>query len=61
MNKLKKKLDPNKAMGLVKIPPIILKELYRELHLPLTQFFNKSLHEGHVYSEWKIAEVTAVY
>ena len=57
MNKFKKNLTQIKPWD----PPIILKELYRELHLPLTQFFNKSLHEGHVYSEWKIAEVTAVY
>ena len=60
MDKLKK-LDPNKAMGPDKIPPIILKELYKELSIPLTKIFNKSLNEGYVPSEWKIAEVTAIF
>ena len=55
------KLDPNKAMGPDKIPAIILKELSQELSLPLVYIFNKSLSEGRVPSDWKNAEVTAIF
>ena len=59
-NKLKK-LNPAKAMGPDKIPSIVLKELSEELSLPLSIIFNKSLHSGIVPSEWKTAEVSAIF
>ena len=48
-------------MGPDKIPSIILKELNEDLSLPLSIIFNKSLHAGVVPSEWKTAEVSAIF
>ena len=56
-----KNLNPAKAMGPDKIPSLILKTLNEDLCLPLSIIFNKSLHAGIVPSEWKIAEVSAIF
>ena len=54
-------LDPNKATGPDGIPSIILKELSTELCSPLCVIFNKSIQEGQIPSDWKSAEVTAIF
>ena len=54
-------LNPNKAMGPDKIPPIILKELSGELCFPLTVIYNKSLSERKLPSDWKSAQITALF
>ena len=56
-----KNLDPNKSPGPDKIYPRILKELNEELAGPLAVLFNKSLREGKLPSEWKLAEITAIF
>ena len=56
-----KNLNPAKAMGPDKIPSLILKELHDDLSLPLSMIFNKSVHTGVVPSDWKIAEVSAIF
>ena len=55
------KLDPHKAPGPDKIPTILLKKLAAEISIPLAIIFNKSLSEGYVPSQWKVAEVTAIF
>ena len=55
------KLDPHKATGPDKIPTSLLKNLAAELSTPLTILFNKSLSEGYVPSQWKEAEVIAIF
>ena len=59
-NKLKN-LDPYKAPGPDKLPPLLLKQLSTELSIPLAIIFNKSISEGHVPTQWKEAEVTAIF
>ena len=54
-------LDPNKATGPDGIPSIILKALSTELCSPLCVIFNKSIQEGQIPSDWKSAEVTAIF
>ena len=56
-----KSLNPNKSPGPDKIYPIILKELHDELKVPLTYLFKLSLKEGKLPSDWKHAEVTAIF
>ena len=56
-----KELDPNKAQGPDQIPPRVLKELHKEIAIPLCILFNKSLKSGIVPQEWKFAEVTAIF
>ena len=55
------KLDASKAMGPDKVPAVILKTLAEEVAFPLTIIFNKSLGDGVVPSDWKTAEVTAIF
>ena len=55
------KLDPQKSMGPDKIPNSILKNLSKELSIPLTTIFNKSLSEGSLPEDWKTADVTAIF
>ena len=64
VDEVKKKLqqlDPNKAQGPDKIPAKVLKELSEELALPLTVLFSKSLEKGILPSDWKKAEITAIF
>ena len=56
-----KSLDVNKAPGPDKLSPLLLKNLHTELSLPLSIIFNKSISEGYVPSQWKEAEVTAIF
>ena len=55
-----KELISDKAQGPDKIPPRVLKELYKELAEPLTVLFRKSIDKGEIPREWKSAEVTAI-
>ena len=54
------KLNKGKAQGPDKVPPKVLMELSRELSVPLSILFNKSLKEGKIPSEWKSANVVAI-
>ena len=56
-----KDLNPDKAQGPDKIPPKVLKELSKELSEPLCYLFNLSLQTGQLPSDWKKAEVTAIF
>ena len=56
-----RQLDPHKAQGPDKIPSILLKELSKELSIPYAILFNKSLQTGQLPSDWKEAEVTAIF
>ena len=56
-----KNLNPNKSPGPDKLYPRALKELCEELAAPLAVLFNKSLDKGVLPSEWKLAEITAIF
>ena len=55
------KLDPNKATGHDGIPAKILRDCSKELALPLANLFNTSIVFEHFPSDWKLAEVCAVF
>ena len=55
------KLDPNKATGRDGIPAKILRDCSKELALPLANLFNTSIVFEHFPSDWKLAEVCAVF
>ena len=55
------RLNPNKAHGPDKIYPRIVKELSDILSCPLSILFNKSLNEGVVLPDWKMANVTSIF
>ena len=62
MVKLKiSKLKQDKAPGDDWITPKYLKEVVDELAEPLTEIFNKSISEGVVPQDWKIANVTPIF
>ena len=54
-------LNPAKSPGPDGLHPRVLKEVAEEIAVPLTMIFNKSLQEGVVPEEWKIANVTAIF
>lgn len=54
-------LNPNKSPGPDKMYPRVLKELNEELSTPLSNLFNKSLKEGKLPDDWKLAEITAIF
>ena len=51
-NKIKKMKD-NKSPGVDGLPPKRLKEIVEQISTPLAHFFNLSLKEGIIPSEWK--------
>ena len=53
-------LNQFKAQGPDLIPPKVLKELSKEIAVPLSNIFNKSLETGIIPYDWKSAEVTAI-
>ena len=59
-NKIKKMKD-NKSPGVDGIPPKLLKEIVEQISIPLAIFFNLSLEEGIVPSEWKEANITQLF
>ncbi|CAG2230882.1 unnamed protein product [Mytilus edulis] len=54
-------LNINKPAGPDKLPPKFLKAIFPSLVTPLTFIFNKSLQSGIVPSDWKLANVSAIY
>ena len=56
-----KSLDPNKATGPDEIPARILKVTATIIAPSLCKLFNRSLGEGYIPSEWKLANVVPVY
>lgn len=56
-----KELNANKAQGPDLIPPRVLKELSKELSIPLSKLYNKSIETGKIPGDWKSAEVTAIF
>ena len=55
------KLKQDKAPGDGGITPKFLKEMVDEIAEPLTEIFNKSISEGVVPQDWKVANVTPVF
>ena len=49
------------AMGPDEIPPIIIKELGKELTKPLTILFKASIEQGKIPDEWRTAIVSPIY
>ena len=56
-----KKLDASKAQGPDGLPPWVFKELAKELSIPLSELFNKSLEQNTIPTDWKRADVTAIF
>ncbi|XP_072025359.1 uncharacterized protein [Amphiura filiformis] len=56
-----KGLDSSKAAGPDQIPPSVLKECAEELCTPLAYIFNKSLAEGIVPADWRIAHIIPLF
>ncbi|CAG2237182.1 unnamed protein product [Mytilus edulis] len=54
-------LNINKPAGPDKLPPKFLKAIFQSLVTPLTFIINKSLQTGIVPSDWKLANVSAIY
>lgn len=61
VHKKLRKLNPNKACGPDNIPPSILKHCANELSNPLATLMNRSLQEGILPSDWKVANVTPIF
>ena len=59
--KVMKEVNPTKSQGPDMIHPRLICECRDELNRPLTTIFNKSLDEGILPREWKLANVTAIY
>ena len=59
-NKIKKMKD-NKSPGVDGIPPKLLKEIVEQISTPLAKFFNLSVEEVIVPSEWKEANITPLF
>ena len=59
-NKIKKMKD-NKSPGINGIPPKLVKEIVDQISTPLANFFNLSLEEGIVPSEWKEANIMPLF
>ena len=55
------KLDPSKSFGPDEIHPQMLKELAAYISEPLALIMNKTLDEGYLPDEWKLANVTPIY
>ena len=54
-------LRPNSAPGPDKITPRLLKANAESMSVPLTWLFNKSLAEGAIPPDWKLANVTPIF
>ena len=61
VSKLLKSVNINKAIGPDKVHPLILNELSAELAQPLYILFRKSLDEGVLPAEWKIANISPIF
>ena len=56
-----KNLNPSKSPGPDCLHPRVLKETADAIAKPLQIIFNKSLKEGTLPSQWKVANVTAIF
>ena len=56
-----KKLKENKAPGIDKIKPKVLKRFCYTLPLPLSMLFNKSLCKSRLPQIWKDANITLIH
>ena len=56
-----KKMKDNKSPGVDGIPPKLLKEIVEQISTPFAIFFNLSLEEEIVPSEWKEANITPLF
>ena len=56
-----KKLKANSAPGPDGITPRLLQELVEEVATPLSHIFTKSMAEGAVPEDWRIANVTPIF
>jgi len=54
-------LNSNKASGIDKIPPIILKHCASALFLPIHHLFKSSLNNGTIPSQWKLHKIISVF
>ena len=54
-------LDPNKATGMDKISPKVLKNCALSLTRPLCHLFNLSLSKGIIPKEWKVHLIVPIY
>jgi hypothetical protein len=54
-------LDPSKSAGLDNIPTTVLKQCAQSIKIPLTKLFNRSLAEGTVPTQWKVAKICPVH
>ena len=61
IEKILEKLHKNKSTGVDEIHPCMLKECARNLSIPLTIIFKKSLNKGLIPSLWKLANVTSIF
>ena len=55
-----KNVKVDKSPGPDGLPAVLFKRLAEELSFPLTYLFRKSLHEGKLPEQWKVAHVTAL-
>ena len=56
-----KKMKVNKSPVVDGIPPKLLKEIVKQISIPLTKVFNLSLEEGIIPSEWKEIHITPLF
>ena len=56
-----KSLDPKKATGPDEVPAKVLKETAATIAPSLCRMFNRSLAEGYIPSDWKLANVVPVH
>ena len=56
-----KDINVNKSAGPDKIPPRVLKENASQVAKPLYLIFRKSLDEGKLPEEWKLANITPIF
>ena len=54
-------LDPSKATGPDGIYPCVLKSLADEVCIPIAWIYNKSLEEGIVPEDWRVAHVVPIF
>ena len=61
VEKLLSELNTNKAAGPDGIPPSILSQASKELAKPLALLFRRTLDEGKLPDDWKLAYVTPIF
>ena len=56
-----KKLNASKSQGPDNLHPKLLLETFDEIKVPLTEIFRKSLQEGQVPTDWKLANIIPLH